>query len=252
MIINIKSEKVRQVFSLYASMSITIVVSIGVSVINTHALGPQSFGDFKFFQTLFSLVLTMSTLGLFVSGGRLIAQEPGDSERRALSSSMLFLAFFLSIFLMLFLWIFSYQNYDVLADGKGHTLRLIIPLFLALPLQFLLENSLKVSNKIYDLVILRVLPGILYLSMAYLLYINKNLNLVFALYLYFGAILLVAIIILLRQGLVFSGMTNSVIKIVNEVKVYGFHVYVGTVSSVGTTLLGSVALAFFIDTVAMG
>jgi O-antigen/teichoic acid export membrane protein len=194
----------------------------------------------------------MSTLGLFVSGGRLIAQESCVDGRRLLSSSMLLLAICLSIILMVFLWVFSFQDFEVFADGKGHILRLIVPLFLALPLQFLLENSLKGSNKIYDLVILRVVPGILYLSIAYWMYVNKTLNLTLALYLYFGAILLVAIIIILRQGLVLSGISNSVKNIVNEVKTYGFHVYVGTVASVGTTLLGSVALAFFIDTVAMG
>jgi len=40
--------------------------------------------------------------------------------------------------------------------------------------------------------------------------------------------------------------------VLNEVRRYGKHIYIGTISNVGTTQFGGIALAFFIDATAVG
>ena len=66
-------KRVKQASVLYISLSIGVLVGIGVSVLNTRLLGPEQYGDFKFLQSLFSFAVTFVTLGIFYSGGRLIA-----------------------------------------------------------------------------------------------------------------------------------------------------------------------------------
>ncbi len=69
----LRKKRVKQVGSVYLSIIISLIVGIGVSIVNKRLLGKEVYGDFKFLQNAFAL--TFVTLGLFYSGGRLVAKE---------------------------------------------------------------------------------------------------------------------------------------------------------------------------------
>lgn len=230
----------------------TIIVSLGVSVLNTHALGSESFGTLKFFQTLFTLVLTLSTYGCFVAGGRLFAKSNNSEDKRSLTGVMLIIVGLITSFMMSVLLCFSYLDLDVLKDGRDNILRLAIPLLFALPLQLFLENSLKGDNRIFELALLRVFPGLFYLAVAYWIQQVDRLNLNLALNLYMIMIGSVCLIMLVRLNPNFKNFKNNFQLMLNETKRFGRHVYIGTISNVGSTQFGSIALAFFIDTTSVG
>jgi len=80
----VKKKKTKQIASLYTSMVLGSIIGIGISVINTRLLGPKQYGDLKFLQNLFSFVLTFLTLGLFVSGTRLVAQKKKREYKKSI------------------------------------------------------------------------------------------------------------------------------------------------------------------------
>jgi O-antigen/teichoic acid export membrane protein len=245
-------KKTAQVFALYLTMGLTIVISIGVSVVNTHALGSEQFGDLKFLQTLFAFIITGSTLGMYVSGGRLIAEDHDESRISSLAGAMLVVTLLLYVFMMVVLFVLSYSGIAVLQNGLDDVVRLVIPLLVALPLQICLENLLKGQNKIYELAFLRITPGAAYLVIAILITKYGELTLNLALSLYLGTIASVGFVLAIQSRPVFTGMPGALSVILKEVRRYGVHVYFGIIANVGTTLLGGLLLAFFLDTTSAG
>jgi O-antigen/teichoic acid export membrane protein len=131
-------------------------------------------------------------------------------------------------------------------------LSLVIPLLFALPLQLFLENSLKGDNKIFELALLRVFPGLLYLGFAYWVQQTERINLSFVVHLYLVTIIVVCLTIVSRLKPRFKEFKTTFSKVLNETRHYGRHVYIGILSNVGTTQFGGMALAFFIDPTAVG
>ena len=46
------SANIKNIFSLYSTTILSIVVGVGVSILNTRLLGAEAFGDFKFIQNI--------------------------------------------------------------------------------------------------------------------------------------------------------------------------------------------------------
>src|SRR4030067_1785307 len=75
--------RVQQAGFLYLSKLLGVAFAFVTPVIYTRTLGPNSYGDLKFINVLFEFLATISTLGLFVTAGQMIAQIPHDDDRRA-------------------------------------------------------------------------------------------------------------------------------------------------------------------------
>src|SRR4030065_1742100 len=75
--------RVQQAGFLYLSKVIGVAFAFVTSVIYTRTLGPNSYGDLKFINVLFEFLATISTLGLFITAGQMIAQIPHDDDRRS-------------------------------------------------------------------------------------------------------------------------------------------------------------------------
>lgn len=229
-----------------------LFISVAVSIINTHSLGATEFGVFKFVQTLFIFTLTLSTMGFYVAGGRLMAHEEKPKARADLSGALIMVALLVYTILTVFVFIYTFLDFEILRGRQSNILIQVIPVAVALPLHYLLENTLKGENRIYELSILRVMPGIIYLICAYI-YENKyGLGLHSALNIYLSSMLVVCVAIIMRIRPSFKNISPNIIIILHEVRRYGIHVYLGIVANVGTMQLAGLSIAFFIDAKAVG
>src|SRR4030066_2442067 len=95
-------KRVKQAGFLYLSKILGVVLAFVSSVIYTRTLGPNGYGDLKFINMLFEFLATISTLGVFVTAGQMIALMPHDDDKRSeFVGSVVFLAGLISSMLVI-------------------------------------------------------------------------------------------------------------------------------------------------------
>jgi len=248
----IKNRKVKQVGSLYTSMVLGILIGIGVSVVNTRLLGPQQYGDLKFLQNLFAFVVTFLTLGIFVSGSRLLAQKKNEGIKNQLIGNLLILAATTSVVLIIGLFIFSLFEEQIFHNELGRVIRMFSPLLFVFPFQLCLENIMQGDNRIYELSAFRITPSILYFLSAITFNYFIPLSLTSALAIQLGALAIVILIMIIRFKPKFVNMRRNVAIIWKENKTYGFHVYIGFITGVASQHLGGLSVGYFMDNTSVG
>ncbi|VAW65742.1 hypothetical protein MNBD_GAMMA09-3277 [hydrothermal vent metagenome] len=247
-----KNKNSRNVLVLYLSLFIGLIVSLAASSINTHALGADQFGDFKFLQTISTFSITVTTFGFFVSAGRLLALNESAKERREILGSVIVIALCIYVIFALVFWILSYYIVDVFDRELGWLIRLSLPLIFIYPLNICLENVLKGLNSIYSLASIRFFPNFFYLIYAYSLYQTQMLDLATAYFAYIGFSAIVFLSVLCLHQPLFHNIKVNIRLIYNQTRDYGFKVYTGILASVATMHFGGVMTAFYLDTKSAG
>lgn len=233
-------------------MVLGMLIGIGVSVINTRLLGPQQYGDLKFLQNLFTFVVTFLTLGIFVSGSRLLAQRKNEAIKNQLIGNLLILAAAISVVLIIGLFIFSFFEEQIFNNELGRVIRMFSPLLFVFPFQICLENIMQGDNRIYELSVFRLSPRVLYLFSAISFNYFVPLSLTSALALNLGALAIVILIMIIRFKPEFTDMKRNVAIIWQENKTYGFPVYTGILAGVASAHFGGLSVGYFIDNTNVG
>jgi len=248
----IKNRKVKQVGSLYTSMLLGILIGIGVSVINTRLLGPQQYGDLKFLQNLFAFVVQFLTLGIFVSGSRLLAQRKNAEIKNQLIGNLLILAAVISVALVIFLFVFSFFEEQIFHNELGQVIRIFSPLLFVFPFQLCLENIMQGDNRIYELSAFRLSPRILYFlsAISFNYFVPLSLTSALALQLIMLAVTILIMIICFKAK--FVNIKRNVSVIWQENKTYGFPVYIGALAGVASNQLGGLSIGYFMDNTNVG
>lgn len=233
-------------------MSAGLVLGILVSVINTRFLGPETFGDYKFLETLFTFSVTFITFGVFVTGGRIVAQNKNAAIKNDVFGGLIGLAAISSIVFSLLIFLFSFFEEQIFENQLGTVMRAFSPLLFIFPFRLCLENMLQGDNRIYELSVFRLLPQFLYMSFAVGVNFLIPLDLTMALliqYLAFG-LTIAGMSIWLKPK--FSNVRDNVKLIWHENLSYGFHIYLGAIAGVSTGQLGGISLAYFVDNTSVG
>src|SRR3990170_701404 len=152
-------KKTKQVASLYTSMVLGVVISFGVSIVNTRFLGPQQYGDLKFLQNLFSIFVTCLTFGYFTTGSTLLAQKKNELLKHELFGNLLFVAALISIMLIFGLYVFSYFEESIFRNNLGRIIRIFSPLMFVFLFEACLVKLLMGDNRIYELSMFKVAPS---------------------------------------------------------------------------------------------
>lgn len=231
--------------TLYASMVVGLALSIAVSVFNTRTLGVDEFGDYKLLQNMFSLAITSLTFGAFASGARLLPSQTSAEAKRQLYGAIAVAILLLYGLLVASFLLFSFVQGDLFGRDLGSTIRLILPLLIAYPLQSCLENILKGDNRITSLAVLRFLPSLLYLISGMFMLAVGGATLDVLIALNIASTLVVGGTIFLRLRPSLEGIYASLEGLLREIRRYGLHVYVGILAGVMTTHLGGVMVGYY-------
>jgi len=245
-------QRARQAGTLYAALAFTLLVGLAASMINTRYLGKDGYGDFCFVQSLFSFASTFATLGVFVTGSRLLAREPDPAGRRELAGALLLFGALGSAGMTAALFGFSFFSERLFHNGLASTIRAFSPLAFVFPLQLGVGALLQGENRIYRLSLLRALPLGLYLP-AVLVY-TRFADLTLHAALGFRCAVLAALILTLSWTLhpAFRRLGSTLRGIWRENLQHGVHVYGGDIAAVATSQLGALLIAHFVDSSALG
>ena len=153
-----KGEKGKQVLSLLVSYGLGIGLGIGTSVVNTRVLGADSFGDYKFIQNIFTFLMVFFSVGVFHTGGRLIAYKKYASVKRQIIGTLYVMTGVISVAFILATLVVSYVQDAVYDNDLGYVIRWMLPLLFVFPFKTGIIKFLEGDNKIYGLSAFDVVP----------------------------------------------------------------------------------------------
>jgi len=247
-----RKKKTKQVTSLYISMVFGIIIGIGVSIINTRLLGPKQYGDLKFLQNLFTFVVTFLTLGIFVSGSRLLAQKKNVEIRHQIIGNLILLSTVISVVFIIILLIFSFFEEQIFNNELGRIIRIISPLLFVFPFKLCMENIMQGDNKIYELSVFQISPRLLYIIGAIVFNYFVPLSLSSALMVQLLALAILILIMITHFKPEFINVKKTLLIIWQENKTYGFPVFIGILANVATGYMAGLSIGYFIDNTNVG
>jgi len=238
------NQRRQQFILLYGSMILTLILGIFTSSFNAKYLGVVGFGEFKLAQTLIIFLSTFLQMGFFVSAGRLIAQNKYARIEKRLLGGTLFIALVQSIVLIVVLLMFSSVIDEIFKVNLSNILIFSAPLLFAFPLKASLENIFQGNNSIGYLSVLRILPAMLYLMLAFLISYFYGFKVIHAFSIFLLTMFLTSIYFCFKIRPKFYKIQKSINIIINENKKYGLNVHIGVIAAVTTGQLSILLLGY--------
>lgn len=233
-----------QIVYLYASTLLGSLLGFATSIVNTHFLSEADYGDVRYVQNLITLLASLLLFGYFLSGSRLLALSKEEQRSRRIRGIMVIILILCALILAL----------GTFVSGLCHrtpTLRHLF--FVSLPVCFypLLTNYINTTaqgdNHIGRLATARVLPALLYVPIAYVVYRHFGATSSLMTLLQWGIYCGVLLTIVLSTRPSFQNLRPVFTDLQHENRSYGIHLYYGSLAMVATNYLAGVTLGLFND-----
>ena len=231
-----------QVIYLYASTLLGSLLGFATSIVNTHFLSEADYGDVRYVQNLISFLASLLLFGYFLSGSRLLALSREENQSRNIRGVMVLILLLCTVLLVL----------GTLIIGVFHRNLMVRHLFfISLPVCFypLLTNYINTTaqgdNHIGRLAVSRVLPALLYVPIAYVIYRNFEATSTLMVLLQWGVYCAVLIAIVISTRPAFRELKRVFAALQTENRSYGIHLYYGSLAMVATNYLAGVTLGIF-------
>ncbi len=247
-----KGVKGKQVLSLLASYGLGIGLGIGTSVINTRILGPDSFGDYKFIQTIFDFLMIFFSVGIFHTGGRLIAYEKYKKDKEQIIGTLFVMTGAISVAFIITTLFVSYAQEAVYDNDLGPVIRLMLPLLFVFPFKIATIKFLEGDNKIYSLSAFNITPKALYLAVLLVAgyFITVDVTSALLIFLVANALAIAIVAPVLKPK--FQRIKEHMKTVIRENKGHGYHIYIGTLVSNGSFQFGTFVISYYLDNTNVG
>lgn len=233
-----------QVIYLYASTLLGSLLGFATSIVNTHFLSEADYGDVRYVQNLVSFLASLLLFGYFLSGSRLLALSKEEERSRKIRGAMVLILLLCGILLVL----------GTLMTGVLHHNTIVRHLFfISLPVCFypLLTNYINTTaqgdNHIGRLAVSRVLPALLYVPVAYVVYRYFGATSTLMMLLQWGMYCAVLFVVVVSTRPAFRKLKPVFADLQSENRSYGIHLYYGSLAMVATNYLAGITLGIFND-----
>ena len=233
----------KQVFLLYLSTLAGTLLGLVSSVINTRFLAPSDYGDVRYVQNIIAFISIILLFGYFVSGSRLLALSKDELYSRRIRGAMIAILCVVSFILAILIIICAVIH-------KDNTI--IYHLFLiASPISFsylfinYINTTAQGDNHIGRLAIARLLPSLIYVITAYVIYSIYGANSTKMIILQNGLPSLVLLAIIISTKPCFINLKPVFVELNQENKEYGIQLYAGSLVMVASNYLAGISLSHF-------
>ena len=240
------ASKKKQVIMLYVSSLAGVAIGMLSSVINTGALIPEQYGDFRYIQNIIAFISSLLLFGYFTSGSRLLALSKDEEYSRRIRGVMCAILGCAQLVLMLSMLVLYFVS-----DNNNEN---VAPMFLAsIPVcgSVIMLNYINTTaqgdNHIGRISMARLLPTSIYVVFAYFIYKEFSATPMLMLLLNNGLAVIILLSIIISTKPKFKDLRGS-FKILNEEnKKYGFNVYIGSLTAVSTGYIAGITLGLFCE-----
>lgn len=237
------SKQNKQVVLLYGSTLLGILLGFISSIVNTHFINPSDYGDVRYVQNIIHFVSSLLLFGYFLSGSRLLALSKDEHYSRRVRGAMVLILAIASVVLIVSSVVCYYLHYDnlVVAD-----LFLISLPFCA---NFLFLNYINTTaqgdNHIGRLSVARLLPALIYVPTAYLVYSRIGATPTKMILLQNGIPAVILLLVIISTRPLFQNLKPVFNDLHSENRNYGIQLYVGSLFMVASNYLAGIFLGIF-------
>ena len=231
-----------QVIYLYASTLIGSLLGFVTSIVNTRLLTEAEYGDVRYVQNFITLFSWLLLLGYFHAGNRLLALSDDEKRSRKVRGVMVVILGGCSVALLLMTALTALFH----SGQSGWEL-----FILSLPVCFypLFTNYVNATaqgdNFIGRLAVSRVLPPVLYVVIALVVFRFFEASSSFVILLQWGVYSIIFAIIIISTRPDFKGLKPAYTDLKAENAEYGVHLYCASLAMIATHYLAGVMLGIF-------
>lgn len=251
------SQRFKQVLSLYSVNVIAIPLSIVTSIIVTRFLGPVGYGDFKFLMNIFTLGVSIFTIGFFQAGNRALVLNNDIQKGKELYGAQLIILGALSIIMSISLFGYAFYDNNLNEKALRDFFIYLIPFSWVFLLVQYFEVLFQADNKIYLLAKSRLYPKIAWFIAVLIIYLllfdykGNKLSLIWILFL--STQILAFLYIIYKINPSFQNLRVRIAEIFHYNKTFGLNVYTGSLFTVTFSQLTGVLISYFgIDNAGVG
>ena len=232
---------------LYGASFLSIPLRFAMSILNTSLLGPQLFGNFKFIETVARFISDLTSVGIFTSLSRLLAIAGcPEKERKYVGFYVIILSIISVIGVIVFI-VFSWIEPYYFDYNLGHIIRNCSFIVISISSMLSINLILKGLNRIYDIVILSLIPPIIYLGIVYAIKDYIDVDVSFVLTFYYLILLGIIIFLIFRLKPNFNISKLLFKEVLNENKTNGKPIYLGSLAGVATTHIAGLSISYYIN-----
>lgn len=238
-----KSPKAKQVFGLYSVNLFALPLTLITSILLARYLGPEKYGNYKFIINICSLLAVIVNIGLFQSASRALLLNNEEKKGREIYGATFFLTLFLSLIMSITLVIIALFYND--SETKSGLITILPFAFVFLFIR-ITEVMLRADNKIKLLSQFKIASPLLYLlAIVLLFFLIKTYNVNQVIFGYVISQIVCVIYLVSRLKVSFSSLKSHVHELWSLNISYGFHVYIGSLFSIGISYLNPVLVGLF-------
>jgi O-antigen/teichoic acid export membrane protein len=242
----LRHKLVRQTSLLFSSDFLATLLAILTGILNTRVLGKAGYGDTAFVYAVLNISGLIFNFGIFNAGSRCLARVGANLQKeREIVGTLLLATFFLLIGYAALIFSFSFYLDAIFDSHVNQIFKYIFIFAAAYPLEQLLDQLCQGTNQIRRMAFFKIFPRAAYLIAAFGLIRFSELTLLRAILLNLGFIFLAATITLARFRPSFNHFQANLHEIIGETRSYGFHVYLGRISSLATYDSTKLLISYF-------
>lgn len=233
-----------QVLYLYISTILGSILGFVTSILNTNFLSDAEYGDVRYVQNLISLYASLLLFGYFLSGSRLLAVSKNQNYSSRVRGAMVVVLVICSIILVFATFVSALLH-------RGSEMMSLLLISMPVCMYPLFTNYINTTaqgdNHIGRLAFSRVMPALLYIPIAYLVYSKTTVTSSLMMILQWGVYCVVLLVVILSTRPAFNNLKPVFSDLKVENNTYGKHLYYGSLLMVATNYLAGVTLGVFND-----
>ena len=230
---------------LYAATLSGSLLGFVTSIVNTHFLTESEYGDVRYVQNLVTLFASLLLFGYFLSGSRLLALSKDEQDSRRIRGAMVVVLVACSAMLVAMTMVAGFLHSNTAAVSSLFMVSL--PVCFYPLLTNYINNTAQGDNHIGRLALSRLLPALLYIPVAYFIYVNYGATPKLMALLQWGIYSIVLILLVVSTKPSFKNLGPVFKELRSENGKYGKHLYYGFVAMVATNYLAGFTLGIFND-----
>lgn len=241
--------RTKQFFGLFSVNLIGIPVGIFTSILVTRYLGAEGFGDYKFINSVFNFVIIIFTFGFYQAGNRALVLNTDRQKAKEYYGTELIITGVLFILSAVFLILYALFDNNLQEKNLTDLFFYLIPFSWIFFLNRYFESLFQADNQIKYLAWIRIYPKIAFLisvGLIYFFFSESKINRLAVIWiLFFLSQILVFITVIINLDISFNSIKDRLKEIFVFNRIFGFNMYLGTVSSLGFAALTEILISYF-------
>ena len=245
----ISKELLKRFMGLFTVNILALPLGAITSIVVTRYLGAQSYGDYKFLDSVFRMAIVICNLGLFNAASRALLLNKDRIQAKQYYATTLLITLGLSVVMGVGLLIYATLDANIESKGLFNVFLCLIPFTAVYIINHCFEIILQADNQIKLLSIVRLLPKIGYLvgSVAALMFLQNVAfsKLLIVCYVYLLTQIVVYLYVFVKLSPQFHNQKLRWVEIKKYNREYGIDVYIGALFAVGMSTLPDILISYF-------